>query len=77
MLHGSSSTWFQTSRYCRAIVEFSSINLVRHGGSTTFETGLREKKQTMLISQQRNGPTSSYFILTAENVGFILWHAQI
>ena len=39
-LHGSSTTWFQTSRYCRAKVEFNSINLVRHGSSTTFETGL-------------------------------------
>ena len=25
MLHGSSTTWFQTLRYCRAIVEFNSI----------------------------------------------------
>ena len=41
MLHGSSTTWFQTSRYCRAKVEFNSINWVRHGSSTTFETGLR------------------------------------
>ena len=39
--HGSSTTWFQTSRYCRAKVEFNSINWVRHGSSTTFETGLR------------------------------------
>ena len=31
---------FQTSRYCRAKVKFNSINLVRHGSSTTFETGL-------------------------------------
>ena len=41
VLHGNSTTWFQTSRYCRAKVEFNSINLVRHGSSTTFETGLR------------------------------------
>ena len=40
VLHGSSTTWFQTSRYCRAKVEFNSINWVRHGSSTTFETGL-------------------------------------
>ena len=40
MLHGSSTTWFQTSRYCRAQVEFNSIYLARHGSSTTFETGL-------------------------------------
>jgi len=40
VLHGSSTTWFKTSRYCRAKVEFNSINLVRHGRSTTFETGL-------------------------------------
>ena len=35
-----STTWFHTSRYCRANVEYNSINLVRHGSSTTFETGL-------------------------------------
>ena len=40
VLHGSSTTWFQTSRYCHAKVEFNSINLVRYGSSTTFETGL-------------------------------------
>ena len=34
------TTWFQTSRYCRAKVEFNSIKWVRHGSSTTFETGL-------------------------------------
>ena len=26
--------------YCRVKVEFNSINLARHGNSTTFETGL-------------------------------------
>ena len=26
----SSTTWFQTSRYCRAKVEFNSINWVQH-----------------------------------------------
>ena len=41
MLHGSSTTWFQTSRYCRAKVEFNSSNWVQHGISTTFETGFR------------------------------------
>ena len=40
VLHDGSTTWFQTSRYCRAKVEFNSINLVRHGSSTTSETGL-------------------------------------
>ena len=41
VLHGSTTTWFQTSRFCRAKVEFdSAINLVRHGSNTTFETGL-------------------------------------
>ena len=40
MLHGSSTTWFQTSRHCCAKVEFNSISWVRHGSSTTFETGL-------------------------------------
>ena len=39
-LHGSSTTWFHTSPYCRAKVEFNSINWVQHGSSTTFETGL-------------------------------------
>ena len=37
--HGSSTTWFQTSRYCRAKVEFNSINIVGHGSSTTSERG--------------------------------------
>ena len=43
MLHGTSTTWFQTSHYCRAIkVEINSIDRVRHGNSTTFETGLKD-----------------------------------
>ena len=42
VLQGSSTIWFQTSRYCRTNVEFNSINLVRHGSSTTFETGLEQ-----------------------------------
>ena len=41
VLHGSSTTWFQTSCYCRAKVEFNSINWVRQGSHTTFETGLK------------------------------------
>ena len=46
-----STTWFQTSRYCHAKVEFNSINLVRHGSSTTFETGLRsDGSQNFLLS---------------------------
>ena len=40
VLHGSNTTWFQTLHYCRAKVEFNSINWVQHGSSTTFETGL-------------------------------------
>ena len=40
VLHGSSTTWFQTSRHCRTKVEFSSINWLRHSSSTTFETSL-------------------------------------
>ena len=47
MLHDNSTTWFQTSRYCRANVEFNSINWVRHGSSTTFETGLRLRCKDM------------------------------
>ena len=47
--HGGSTTWFQTSRYCHAKVEFNSINWVRHGSCTTFETGL-----TYLINFYRN-----------------------
>ena len=39
-VHVSSTTWFQTSSYWRAKVEFNSINWVRHGSSTKFETGL-------------------------------------
>ena len=39
--HGSSTTWFQTPRYCRAKVQFNSINLVRHTSGTTLKTGLR------------------------------------
>ena len=43
--HDTSTTWFQTSNLIQsngtaAKVEFNSINLVRHGSSTTFETGL-------------------------------------
>ena len=40
MLHGSSTTWFQTLRYCCAKGEFNLINWVRHGSSTMCETGL-------------------------------------
>ena len=39
--HGRSATFETKSSYCRAKVEFNSINLVRHGNSTTFETGLK------------------------------------
>ena len=41
----ASTTWFQTSRYCacHAKVEFNSINLVRYGSGTTFETCLSRK----------------------------------
>ena len=51
VLHGSSTTWFQTSRYCRANVEFNSINLVRHGSSTTFETGLEQANWEQRLSE--------------------------
>ena len=40
VLNGSSTTWFQTSRYCRAKVEFNLINWVRHGSSTTLRRAL-------------------------------------
>ena len=33
-------TWFQTSHYCRAKVEFNLINWVQHSRSTTFEMNL-------------------------------------
>ena len=49
VLHGSSTTWFQTSRYCRAKVEFYSINWVRQGSSTTFETGLKRLRSPVEI----------------------------
>ena len=71
----ASTTWFQTSRYCRAKVEFNSINWVRHGSSTTFETCLSRKgkefpsaiSKWILISllwiqtliTERSGPESS------------------
>ena len=51
VLLGSSTTWFQTSRYCRANVEFNSINLVRHGSSTTFETGLEQANWEQRLSE--------------------------
>ena len=51
VLHGSSTIWFQTSRYCRANVEFNSINLVRHGSSTTFETGLEQANWEQRLSE--------------------------
>ena len=51
VLHGSRTTWFQTSRYCRANVEFNSINLVRHGSSTTFETGLEQANWEQRLSE--------------------------
>ena len=47
--HGSSTTWFQTLRYCLAKVEFNSISIVGHGGSTTSERGLW-KPINMLIA---------------------------
>ena len=47
--HGSSTTWFQTLRYCLAKVEFNSISIVGHGGSTTPERGLW-KPINMLIA---------------------------
>ena len=43
--HGGSTTFETKSSYCRAKVEFNSINLVRHGSSTTFETGLSRIEQ--------------------------------
>ena len=51
MLPGNSTTCFRTSRYCRAKVEFNSINLVRYGSSTTFKSGLRSAKliQTLIF----------------------------
>ena len=51
VLHVSSTTWFQTSRYCRANVEFNSINLVRYGSSTTFETGLEQANWEQRLSE--------------------------
>ena len=42
---------FKTSRYCRAKVEFNSINWVRQGSSTTFETGLRNVQKNVMHVQ--------------------------
>ena len=60
VLHGSSTTWFQTSCYCRTKVEFNSINWVRHSSSTMFETGLKYLAQehniiTLTSSRPRGG----------------------
>ena len=35
---------------CRTIVEFNSISLVRHGSSTTYETGLRKSSPARISS---------------------------
>ena len=43
--HGSSTTFETKSSYCRAKVEFNSVNLVRPGCSTTFERGLTKLRQ--------------------------------
>ena len=49
VLHGSSTTWFQTSHYCRAKVEFNTINWVGHGSSTAFEMGLSFFREVLQI----------------------------
>ena len=63
MLHGSSSTWFQTSRYCHAKVEFNSINLIRHGSSTTwFQTSryCHAKVEFNSINLIRHGSSTTF-----------------
>ena len=67
LLHGSSTNWFQTSRYCRAKVEFNSINWVRHGSSTTFETGL-------ILSNDR---FSKNYLMPGVHVDFYLNSVQL
>ena len=69
VLHGSGTTWFQTLRY-RAVPnsksnEFNSINLVRHGSSTTFQTGLGESHRDMVfvICLVQAGPIRKWFPL--------------
>ena len=41
--HGRSATFETKSSYCRAKVEFNSINLVRYGNSTTFDSQSRQE----------------------------------
>ena len=56
MLHGSSTTWFQTSRYCRAKAEFNSINCVRYGPDTAVARRLKrasDKLTAFLLRTER------------------------
>ena len=51
-----STTWFQTWSYCRANkVELNSINLFRHGSSTTFESGLPSELHSP-VADPEEGP---------------------
>ena len=75
LLHSSTSTWFQTSRYCRANVKFNLINWVRHGSSTTFETGLS-------LAQSASLRVPFKYILKIKNwhrdaVSKYIWHQLI
>ena len=67
--HGRSTTWFQTSRYCCAKVEFNSINIVGHGSSTTSERGLWKPINLLLANMAMSDllyPTFLFPVLLAD-----------
>ena len=65
VLHGSSTTWFQTLHYCRAKVELYLINWVQHDCSTTFEMG-----HTALFWKLLYEPDDSSFFI---NISGLIW----
>ena len=62
LLHGSSTTWFQMSCYCRAKVAFNSLNWVQHGN-------VWNRPELSLISQFTASPWPFKYILKIKN-----WH---
>ena len=65
VLHGRSTTWFQTLHYCRAKVELDLINWVQHDCSTTFEMG-----HTVLFWKLLYEPHDSSFFI---NISGLIW----
>ena len=47
-------------RYCGAKVEFNSVNLVRHGSSTTIETGLRHLQHATPVQSSGSRALQEY-----------------